>query len=332
MIDVILVGLGARGRFMLEFDIFNAPRFRLVAGVDPSEDAREQTKLMAPELPIMDDYERALGEVKADAVYVLSPAPLHYEHVKAAIEAGKHVLVEKPFADSHSRAVELTRLAKQRGVKLMVGQNFRYVPLVVALCQELKDGTLGELGYFSLTHNRYRPVARNLAGVPHAWLAENAIHDWDQLLAIVQRRPIRVYAKSFDTSWSDYKQGAAHALIEFEGGFQALLEGSFIALATDYRLHLETERGMVIAESLNAYRVVSPEGTRTIEMPEDPDAQTLSTGRVAQAFADYIDNDIEPSCSGQNNLRTMQLVWAAIRSAETGQPVDIPESPEEPID
>ena len=329
MIDAMLVGLGARGRYFVQGGAFGSPRYRLVLGVDTSEDSRRQTSELAPQLSLADDYQRALREIDCAAVILATPACLHHEQVAAALTAGKHVYVEKPFTYSHRQAIELTRLAQQQNRKLMVGQNLRYVPLVRWLRREVKTGDLGNIGYLSLTHNRHRPVARNLANIPHVWLRENAVHDWDQLLAVVQRRPIRVSACDFDTGWSDYRQGAAHSLVEFEGDLHVIVEGSFIGQSNDFRLRMECERGTVIADSYNTFNICQGQDIRRIEMDEDP---SVGLGFVTEAFADYIEKDIEPECSAGNNLRTMQLICAAVKSAEQGRPIDIPEAADEAID
>lgn len=329
MLNALLVGLGARGQFVLGNDVFGQGRWRLAGGVDPHEQSRQVTKQIAPELRLFSDYDHALDECECDAVVLFTPAQLHHQHVRSALQAGKHVLVEKPFAHSHREAIALVRLAEQKRLKLAVDQNLRYLPLIRVLRTAIASGELGAIGYVSLINNRYRPDPRNLEGLAHAWLLENAVHDWDQLLAILQLRPVRVTVREFDTPWSGYQQGAAHALIDFEGGVHAIIEGSFISQSNDFHLRIGAERGTVIADSYQAYRMVHGESQKRWEMQVDPTGGTLS---VADAFADWVHGGPEPECSGRNNLRTVQLVRAGIISAQRLQPVEIPQADDEAVD
>ncbi len=130
----------------------------------------EPGRQIRPQLSIFGDYDRALEECDCDAVVLLTPAHLHHEHVRLALQAGRHVLVEKPFTHSHREAVALVQLAKQKRLKLAVDQNLRYLPLIRTLRTAIASRELGAVGYVSLINNRYRPDPRNLEGLAHAWL------------------------------------------------------------------------------------------------------------------------------------------------------------------
>ena len=331
MLKAIIVGLGSRGRLFMRNRIVAAPRFQLLAGIDPDSTAQKRMREIAPDLKLLSSYERALAECDCDVVFVLTPSSIHDDQVKAALEAGKHVYVEKPFTRHHRQAIELTHLAEQRGLKLMVGQNMRYVPVIRALREKVQQGAFGQVGYLHLTSNRKLPNPEKLAGHPHVWLYDNAVHDWDQILAITGKRPTRIFSVEFDTPWSQLSGGAAHSVIEFANGLHAVTEGSFIARSTEFRLRMETEKTTVLADSYHSYMMVDtePEHCRKEELPADT---VYGAHQVVDAFADYVEKNIEPECSARNNLRTMQMICAAIRSSEERQPVDIPESDEVPID
>ena len=90
-----------------------------------------------------EDFEKFLEEV--DAVYVASPNETHYDYVKRAIEAGKHVLCEKPMTFTHDEAVELYDLAKQEKVCLMEGIRAAYLPGFTQMLSVAKSGKIGEI-------------------------------------------------------------------------------------------------------------------------------------------------------------------------------------------
>jgi len=80
-----------------------------------------------------------------DAVYVSTPAGLHHEHATLFMEAGKHVLVEKPFALSHAEALDLARTAHRTGTVLMEAMWSRFLPAYVELKRLVDEGAIGEL-------------------------------------------------------------------------------------------------------------------------------------------------------------------------------------------
>lgn len=80
-----------------------------------------------------------------DAVYVSTPAGLHHEHASQFLEAGKHVLVEKPFTATHAEALDLAQTAKRSGTVLMEAMWSRFLPAYVELKRLVDDGAIGEV-------------------------------------------------------------------------------------------------------------------------------------------------------------------------------------------
>lgn len=92
-------------------------------------------------------YEALLSDPKVQAVYIPLPNNLHYEWVKKAIVAGKHVLCEKPLAPTPKQTVELFEAAKEKGVFLMEAYAYLHSPFVTVLKKEIEEGTIGEIRY-----------------------------------------------------------------------------------------------------------------------------------------------------------------------------------------
>ena len=92
-------------------------------------------------------YEALLSDPKVQAVYIPLPNNLHYEWVKKAIAAGKHVLCEKPLAPTPKQTEELFEAAKEKGVFLMEAYAYLHSPFVTALKKEIEEGTIGEIRY-----------------------------------------------------------------------------------------------------------------------------------------------------------------------------------------
>ena len=92
-----------------------------------------------------DDYTTLLADPAIDAVHVLTPNSLHYPMCKAALEAGKHVLCEKPFTMSAAEARSLVELAKRVGLANCIQHNLRYYPVVQQIRRMVEAGDLGDV-------------------------------------------------------------------------------------------------------------------------------------------------------------------------------------------
>ena len=97
------------------------------------------------------DYRRLVADPHLDAVVVATPVATHYHFAREALEAGKHVLVEKPFTASVREADALNELAERTGLTVMVDHTFIYTGAVRRIKEIVAGGELGELLYFDST-------------------------------------------------------------------------------------------------------------------------------------------------------------------------------------
>jgi predicted dehydrogenase len=146
MINIGVVGAGAWGLNLVR-NIALSPLTELVAVCDPDEDARRTVASRYRGAPTTSSLDEFLATACMDAVVVASPAGLHYEHACAALQAGFHVLVEKPLAASATDAAELVLLARRLGRVLMVGHTFLYNNLVEEVKRRIEAGDLGKVRY-----------------------------------------------------------------------------------------------------------------------------------------------------------------------------------------
>jgi predicted dehydrogenase len=105
-------------------------------------------------------YEALCADSAVDIVYVATPHTFHHENARAALEAGKHALVEKPFTINAAEAADLVDLAKKRGLFLMEAMWTRFLPTMKALRAVIADGTLGDLTALIADHCQYIPRDR----------------------------------------------------------------------------------------------------------------------------------------------------------------------------
>jgi predicted dehydrogenase len=116
----------------------------LVALCDTSEEKRAEFAPRYPEAKITGDFEDLLAP-RIDAVVIATPVPTHYELAKRALEAGKHVMVEKPPAMRAAEMDELVAIAAERDLTLMPGHLLLYHPGVLKLKELIDAGELGDV-------------------------------------------------------------------------------------------------------------------------------------------------------------------------------------------
>ncbi|QQV79435.1 oxidoreductase (plasmid) [Sphingomonas aliaeris] len=154
-IGVGLVGYGLGGR------AFHAPYIRVTEGLTlRAVVSRDPAKVHAdlPGMPVVPNIAELLAIDGIDLVVVSSPDHLHADHALVALEAGKHVLVDKPFATTLTDARRIRAAAEQRGRLLTVFHNRRWDGDFLTLHKLMADGVLGEIVLFESHFDRWRPI------------------------------------------------------------------------------------------------------------------------------------------------------------------------------
>ena len=169
-VGLAVVGLGYWGPNLLRnaWEIDNA---RVMAVCDRDEEALDRVARRYPSIKRTRRFEDVITDPAIDAVVIATPVSTHYEMARQALEAGKHVFVEKPLAERGEQCRELVNIAENRDLVLMPGHTFLYSPPVRKVKQLLDDGEVGDLffGTFSRVnlgiHQSDASVVRDLA--PH---------------------------------------------------------------------------------------------------------------------------------------------------------------------
>lgn len=102
-------------------------------------------------------YEALVADPDVDVIYVASPHTYHHAHALLALNAGKHVLVEKPFTINAREAKEIFALAEAKGLVALEAMWSRFLPHMIRLREILQDGTLGEIRKVTASHNQNLP-------------------------------------------------------------------------------------------------------------------------------------------------------------------------------
>jgi protoporphyrinogen oxidase/predicted dehydrogenase len=147
-VRIAVVGVGYWGPNIVR-NLAEAKSFELASVCDLRAPALEAMASRYPELSYTRDFEKVLQDESIDAIAIATPASTHFPLAMAALEAGKHVFVEKPLAVSSEQVLDLTRVAMEQGLVLMPGHTFLYSPPVTAIKRLIDSGDLGDIYFIS---------------------------------------------------------------------------------------------------------------------------------------------------------------------------------------
>jgi scyllo-inositol 2-dehydrogenase (NADP+) len=165
MINTGVVGFGVSARYMhLPFIVTN-PDFELYSILQRRGD---EAKQQYPSVKIVRDLEEMLQDQALELIVITTPNDSHFDYAYRALEAGKHVVLEKPMTIISSDAKKLIDQAARKNRILSIYQNRRYVSDFRTIRQVLEDKKLGEVVEFEAHYDRYRPELR-----PNAWREKN---------------------------------------------------------------------------------------------------------------------------------------------------------------
>ena len=145
MINVALVGCGGMAQWHAE-KLKQIPECSVTTLVDTDPKCTNTFReKFFPDAKEFASYEMALAQAKPDAVVLVTPHAMHYPQAKTALEAGIHVLCEKPMVTSSNDAYDLWRTVKATGKKLAIGFQAPYTPEYQSIKRLRDDGTIGKV-------------------------------------------------------------------------------------------------------------------------------------------------------------------------------------------
>lgn len=271
--------------------------------------------------------EEGLDRAGAQAAIVALPEMVHREAILAALARDLHVLTEKPLAMTMAEAADVVAAVRRAaGRVLMVDQNYRWRPHTQALRRLVREGKLGRVA--SASYEFRQPITRTTTDawreeMPHPYLHDMAIHHFDLLRACLGLDCQSVTAVGVRPPWSWYRGvPAVNAILGFGEGVSAIYSGSMVArgLATpqDGILTVVGEAGTARLEAdsqVRWYRDAEVEVVPPAPMAHADTAYTL------REFLGAIRERRLPETHVEDNVRSLAMIEAAIRSVETGQPV-----------
>ena len=178
-----LAGFGAWGRCHAQ-SIAENPDAELVAITAPSEASREEARQLYPQAAIFSDARAMIEQAEFDIIDIVTPSHTHREISVAAMERGKHVLLEKPMATSVEDCKAITQAARSSTAKFAIGNEFRLSSQWGRIKRVIEEGTIGDPQYVlvELSRKPYRQGAGGWRYDPArvgSWVLEEPIHFFD---------------------------------------------------------------------------------------------------------------------------------------------------------
>jgi predicted dehydrogenase len=278
---VAVVGLGYWGPNIVRV-LHELPEAEAVFACDVRPEALNVLSARWPGIRLSASYDVILRNENVDAVVLSTPVSTHYELAAAALEAGKHVFVEKPLAASSEEAVELVDLAQSKRRTLMPGHTFLYSPPVLFTRELIKSGELGSIYFVSTSRVN---LGLHQSDVSVVW--DLGPHDFSILRHWLDEMPIRVSAVSRCCVTQDVPD-VAFVDLEFASGTIAHVELSWLAPSKLRRTAVVGSRKMVV------YDDTSPEPIRIFDSGADvDDPKTFGEFRLTYRAGDIVSPRVE---------------------------------------
>jgi predicted dehydrogenase len=316
---VVLVGAGAMGRAWRD-TIEAAPDVELsgIADLDLTT-AEAAAATLARPVPTGTDGVALAAATGARAIVNVTVPEAHHPVTMAALHAGLDVLGEKPVADTVAKALSLAAASEVTGRLFMVSQSRRWNPQLFALRAMAEDiGALGALTTEFFRAPRFGGFREEMA---HPLLVDMAIHAFDSARFVLGAEPVSAYCETHNPSWSWYAGDAsATAVFAMEGGARYTYTGSWCSPGAQTSWN-------------GVWRLSGEKGSAHWDGDHDPvlDADVDPTPRPLSAlsgiagalavFTDALRTGVPPMGEVHENVLSLAMVEAAVRSAETGQRV-----------
>jgi predicted dehydrogenase len=321
-----LIGCGGITKWHLQ--AYRAAGYNVVALCDVDRQQAEQRRHeYYPQAQVTDDYRQLLARDDIEVVDITTHPPQRPPLIEAALRARKHVLSQKPFVVDLDVGARLADLADKMGVRLAVNQNARWAPHLSYMREAALQGLLGTIDavHCDVHWDHSWVKGSPFEDVEHLILYDFAIHWFDFLTTVMgNSNPRRVYATVARAATQVVRPALlGQAMIDYEAAQASLAFDGFTQFDKLDRTIIVGSKGVIrsTGPSHENQRVelVTKQGTIRPRLKGRwfPDG---FHGTMAELLC-AIDDKREPSHSARNNLASLALCFAAVASAERGEPV-----------
>ena len=307
-----------------------------------SEESQSKAREAYPNAQVYGDYRELLANEEVEAVDIVLPSFLHHEVAKTALEAGKHLLLEKPMTLNVADCRELVEIAQSQNVRLAIGHELRLSSLWARAKELIDEGLIGDPQYVlvELSRRPYRPGASgwrfDLDRVGN-WILEEPIHFFDLARWYLGSagEPETVYAKA-NSRQPDHPelQDNFSAIMNWSGGQYAVVTQTLSAFEHHQTAKITGTKGAIWASWSGAkdrtrhptFFLKTFDGEEVREEKIERSAGELFEleDQIAM-LVNAIRNDGTIACSGEDGLWSVAMCLAAQKSVDENRPVNMDE-------
>jgi len=329
-----LVGCGAWGSHHARA-IRKCPHAELVAVADCDDEARRQIRASSPDAVVLADFHELLAIPEIDVVDVVLPNHLHHEAGRAALEAGKHLLMEKPMALTIADCDDLIKRARSQKLFLSVAHQFRFSSLWGRIKEFLDAGEIGAAGYVNidLWRNPYRQGWDGWRYDIHRvgnWILEEPIHFFDLARWYLSRwgNPVSIYSRGHARrAESPELHDNCSAIMGFAGGAFAVVSQTLSACEHHLAIKITGEQGAlwanwggVMDRAWNpTYSLWHFDGQTFREVDIDrPTGEVYELADLIADMAEAVGDTRPPRITGEDGRWAVAMCLKAQESVECG--------------
>lgn len=347
-----IIGSGMMGQEHIRF--LNHLEGALVTAVaDPDPTMREQAAMLAG-AEAFSDHRALLSADLADALIIASPNHTHHDLLLDAMATDLPIMVEKPLCTTIAQAEKVTHAAAGRPAPVWVAMEYRYMPAIARLIEEVEDGRVGRLRMLSIREHRFPFLEKvgnwnRFSRTSGGTLVEKCCHFFDLMHLIIDAEPKRIYASGgqdvnhlderIDGETPDILDNA-YVVVDFENGVRAMLDLCMFAEASRDQEEIVAigDRGKVecgipsstltIGERRPVERMGLALPLIQETIPVDPELLELGHHNGAtffqhEHFLRMIREGGRPEVTAADGLRAVVMGAAAERSVREGVPIDL---------
>jgi UDP-2-acetamido-3-amino-2,3-dideoxy-glucuronate N-acetyltransferase len=322
-INVAVVGVGYWGKNLVR-NFYDLGALSVLCDAEESVEAKYKPQY--PGVRFQRQFSAVLSDPSITAVALATPAVTHYELAKAALEAGKDVLVEKPLAVDVKHGEELLKIAYRNARILMVGHILHYHPAILKLQQFIRDGALGRINY--LYSNRLN-IGKIRTEENILW--SFAPHDISVILSLLNEMPSRVSCRGGGYLSHDVLD-VTLSHFDFPSGVQAHIFVSWLHPVKEQKLVVVGSDKMAVFDDTAEHKLVLY--PHKVEWRNRIPTAVKAEGEVViledreplraecQHFLDCVESRTSPVSDGSEGLRVLRVLDACQRALLNG-PVEL---------
>jgi predicted dehydrogenase/acetyltransferase-like isoleucine patch superfamily enzyme len=278
-------------------------------------------------------FEELCADPGIDGIAIASPAALHFTHAKAALEAGKHVFVEKPLALEVAEAEELTALAASRGLTLMVGHLLQYHPAFLKLKEMVRSGALGRLQHVYSNRLNMGKIRRE-----ENVLWSFAPHDISMILSLMGEEPEEILAtgtaflhkRIADVTMTHLRFPSGAAADIFVSWLHPFKEQKLVVTGSEamavFDDRLPWDKKLLFYPQKVEWQDGMPSPVKGDPSPV-PLEETEPLRDECRHFLDCVATGARPRTDGAEGVRVLRVLQASERSMLDSRPVRVTQTP-----